>query len=77
MTEIRKRLTYGAVAILCAVGIAGCSTPKNVTYFQDATPEAIITASQAQPFKAKPGDKIIISDTEHYSNKNKLKIKWE
>lgn len=25
----------------------------------------------------KPGDKIIISDTEHYSNKNKLKIKWE
>lgn len=60
MTEIRKRLTYGAVAILCTVGIAGCSTPKNVTYFQDATPEAIITASQAQPFKAKPGDKIII-----------------
>ena len=60
MTKIIKRLTYGMAAILCAAGIAGCATPKNVSYFQDATPETIINVSQPLAFRAKPGDKLVI-----------------
>lgn len=55
-----KRLC-GAVAV-CAVMAAAtsCSTPKDVTYFQDATPETVISMAQAQPIVARPGDKLVI-----------------
>ena len=50
-----------AVAV-CAVMAAAtsCSTPKDVTYFQDATPETVISMAQAQPIVARPGDKLVI-----------------
>lgn len=55
-----KRL-FGAIAICAALaGTTGCNTPKNVTYFQDTTPETVINLAQAQPIVARPGDKLVI-----------------
>lgn len=58
--NIMSRL-LSAVAV-CAVMAAAtsCSTPKDVTYFQDATPETVISMAQAQPIVARPGDKLVI-----------------
>lgn len=55
-----KRL-LGAIAVSVAMaGVTGCSTPKDVTYFQDTTPETVINLAQAQPIVARPGDKLVI-----------------
>lgn len=55
-----KRL-FGALAVSVAMtGVTGCGTPKDVTYFQDTTPETVINLAQAQPIVARPGDKLII-----------------
>lgn len=50
------------VIVLCVAlfGTTSCSTPKNITYFQDTTPETIINMASEQPIKARPGDKVLI-----------------
>lgn len=40
--------------------LASCSTPKNITYFQDLMPGAVIEPSQQLDIKVKPEDKLSI-----------------
>ena len=39
---------------------ASCSTPKNVTMFQGATPETIIQMSETKQLTVDPGNKLAI-----------------
>lgn len=55
-----KGILTAAVIFAAAACVTSCSTPKNVTYFQDATPEELITVAQAQPIRVEPGNKLSI-----------------
>ncbi len=46
--------------LLSAALFCACSTPNNITYFQDATPQAEIQMQAEQAFKLRPEDKINI-----------------
>ncbi|MDE7397828.1 MAG: hypothetical protein K2M98_08890, partial [Muribaculum sp.] len=54
----RKNFYYA----LCATGIlmASCTTPKNVTYFQNLSNGEIIQAENMLGIKVKPEDKLTI-----------------
>lgn len=61
MKQNTKRTAVGAVA-LCGMMLlaASCSTPKNVTMFQGATPETIIQMSETKQLTVEPGNKLAI-----------------
>ena len=46
--------------MLAILLLASCSTPSNITYFQDATDEASFVAAQAQQIRLKPMDQISV-----------------
>ncbi len=50
-----------AVACIAVIGMSSCSTPKNITYFQDATHGYSVVATPAMNIKVKPGDKVAIN----------------
>lgn len=52
-----KNLFAIIIAILC---LTACSTPKDVTYFQDVTAGSIIDVKQPYQVKVQPGDKLRI-----------------
>ncbi len=54
----RHILLSGAAA--CVMALASCSTPKNVTYFQEFDPGVIQEVAVRTPFKVKPDDKLSI-----------------
>lgn len=47
-------------AAVMALAISSCSTPQDITYFQDMTPGTIVTPAQVHDIKVKPEDKISI-----------------
>ena len=55
----KKNIVWGVV-IMLAVLTAGCSTPKNVAYFQDLN-EEILHISEPQVIHIKPNDKLSIA----------------
>lgn len=54
------RKIYGSLLALALTGLAGCTTPKNITYFQDLENTVYTSTVQPVPFKVEPGDKISI-----------------
>lgn len=50
--------TIAALALVIAA--TSCSTPKNITYFQDLNTEAMIAAQKVLEIKVKPEDKLSI-----------------
>lgn len=54
---IKKQLWLGASALLL---LASCSTPKNVTYFQDLQNGQVIQPQKVYDIKVRPGDKLSI-----------------
>lgn len=59
--KMRHGVTPLAVSlILLLIGVAGCSAPKDVAYFQDVTAETVVPVSAAQGISIKPGDKLSI-----------------
>ena len=56
----KKTFSYIAAAIcLCGFLFVGCSTPKNVAYFQDMT-ESVIQVAEPTQIKIQPNDKLAI-----------------
>lgn len=55
----RKRVALIGSSLLYLAILAGCSTPKNVAYFQDVTEESVKVA-QPQAIKIEPNDKLSI-----------------
>lgn len=49
--------------ITATLFLVSCSTPKNITYFQDITDGAIINPIQQLDIKVKPEDKLSIMVT--------------
>ena len=47
-------------AAMAGTLLAGCSTPKNVAYFDDITANTILQTAQVNQIKARPGDKLMI-----------------
>lgn len=56
---MRSKHLLAATAAL-ALTLASCSTPKNITYFQDVETGTIVTPSPEQTIRLKPNDKISI-----------------
>lgn len=56
-----KRILYSICA--AAMLLSSCSTPKNITYFQDVTDGAVINPVQQLDIKVKPEDKLSIMVT--------------
>lgn len=54
----QKVAVIAAVVALTMVG--GCSTPKNIDYYADATPETVIAMMQERPIVVQPGNKLSI-----------------
>lgn len=54
-----KYLSWISYAII-VLALASCSTPKNITYFQDVTQGTIIDPSKQLDIKVKPEDKLSI-----------------
>ena len=54
----RKTLLKYTVAMVIAINAVSCSTPKNVTYFQDIT-ETVVPVSQTE-IKVQPHDRLSI-----------------
>lgn len=46
--------------VVILISITGCSTPKNIAYFQDLEETVLTQTSQPVPFKVEPGDKLSI-----------------
>lgn len=46
--------------MVVALAVTGCSTPKNIAYFQDATNQMEILTTSASMIKVEPGDKLSI-----------------
>lgn len=58
-----KRLYCAAIQIVAAVSMiftTGCSTPKDITYFQDINADEVFQVNAAREIKIKPGDKLSI-----------------
>lgn len=49
--------------ITATLFLGSCSTPKNITYFQDITDGAVINPIQQLDIKVKPEDKLSIMVT--------------
>ncbi len=57
----RVSRTARNVAIgVALVSLASCSVPKDVAYFQDASPSALVEMVERTPIKVRPGDKLAI-----------------
>jgi polysaccharide export outer membrane protein len=57
MTKIKTKISVGAGLLLLA---ASCSTPKNVTYFQDLSEGQVVQAEKVLEIRVKPEDKLSI-----------------
>lgn len=51
---------YISLLTLVNIWLTGCSTPKNITYFQDLQDTILTQTAQPVPFKVEPGDKLSI-----------------
>lgn len=51
---------YFSLLTLVNIWLTGCSTPKNITYFQDLQDTILTQTAQPVPFKVEPGDKLSI-----------------
>lgn len=56
--KLRKVAAPATISVLILA--ASCSTPKNITYFQDITNGAVIESSQQMDVKVRPEDKLSI-----------------
>lgn len=62
-------LTSGLIAVALLLG--SCSTPKNITYFQDAEQGAVVEASKQLDIRVRPEDKLsIVVTTQHQDLSN-------
>ncbi len=59
MKKIANKILLGMILLLSIVG-GGCSTPKNVTYFQEFDPGSIQEIAAQTPFRIRPDDKLSI-----------------
>lgn len=58
---IKPRHAFQCALVVAAGLMAGaCSTPKNVTYFQDTDSAAIIASARHTPVSVRPGDRLAI-----------------
>lgn len=57
---IMRKKSIGASLMTIALLLASCSTPKDITYFQDADAGDIVRALQPLDVKVKPEDKLSI-----------------
>lgn len=48
------------IAAVFVILLTGCSTPKDITYFQDINSDAVYQVMAAKEIKIKPGDKLSI-----------------
>lgn len=60
MKKSVRETIYSSFVALALVGAGGCSTPKNITYFQDLENTVYTQPAQPIPFKVEPGDKLSI-----------------
>lgn len=58
--KLKLNTIAGGFIGLLSIVLTGCSTPKDVTYFQDTDTNTIIQTSQAQPIRVRPDDKLSI-----------------
>lgn len=59
MKKLVKNIYYLTAVTLIAITLEGCSTPKNIAYFQDLT-EAATYVPPTQEIKVAPFDKLLI-----------------
>ena len=58
---MRKRFkSFAIMAILMTVLLSACSTPTNVSYFQDVTNNCTLQLPMERSFRLKPQDKVNI-----------------
>lgn len=58
------RIKHFATSLLAVIFmLSSCSTPKNITYFQDLSNESIIQAERQLDIRVKPEDKLMIMVT--------------
>lgn len=71
--NLSKLLLCGALTALMA--LASCSTPKNVTYFQDTVDKELVSIAKQENIRLRPEDKILILvNSRDASNVNMLNL---
>lgn len=55
-----KKSVLGFIAIAGLMAVTSCSTPKDITYFQEQTTGSIVQAARVLDVKVKPEDKLSI-----------------
>lgn len=55
-----KKSVLGLIAIAALMAVTSCSTPKNITYFQEQATGSILQAAKVLDVKVKPEDKLSI-----------------
>jgi len=53
------KASVAALSVAC-LGLGSCSTPKNIDYFENATPQAVIALGETQQIKLRPDDRLTI-----------------
>ncbi len=58
--SLTRIISMAAVAVTIAMTVAGCGTPRNIAYMQDARNEAEYMTVQPAPIRLKPMDQISV-----------------
>lgn len=58
--SVLKVLRTTAIAAIMVAGVTSCGTPKDVVYFQDASPEQVIEMAEKAPITVEPGDELMV-----------------
>lgn len=73
--NLSKLLLCGALAAL--MSITSCSTPKNVTYFQDTLDKELVSIAKKESIRLRPEDKVLILvNSRDPSNVNMLNLPY-